>query len=212
MLPLTSKTCTKLSKIFLACSILPLVLLVMAFYGNGMFNQLFVGIKNIAYIYYPGCLLSGLSLFFSTRSYSKTLKRSATFIHFSYVYCIVLVFIGFVGIKRYDFFIVLIAYLLLSIRLLKKNTKNQKKIEIVCLGIPMLFSTGFFLKINYDLLTSGTSWELIGYVILLSLSGLIGLILSVNINNENRKVKWILLGLNYIFAMYFHIVILIIGL
>ena len=109
MLPLTSKTCTKLSKIFLACSILPLVLLVMAFYGNGMFNQLFVGIKNVAYIYYPGCLLSGLSLFFSTRSYSKTLKRSATFIHFSYVYCIVLVFIGFVGIKRYDFFIVLIA-------------------------------------------------------------------------------------------------------
>lgn len=79
MLPLTSKTCTKLSKIFLACSILPLVLLVMAFYGNGMFNQLFVGIKNVAYIYYPGCLLSGLSLFFFYKILFKNVKKKCYF-------------------------------------------------------------------------------------------------------------------------------------
>lgn len=214
MLPLTSKTCTKISRNFLIGSFFFVILMVVNWFSqiHGFYPFRNLSTVSLAVIYYLCCLLSGLSLIFSTGAHSKALKKWATFVHFGYVYCIVLVFLGFVGIKRYDFFIVLLAYLLLSIRLLKKNTSNQKKIAIVCLGIPMLFSTGFFLKINYDLLTSGTSWELIGYVILLSLSGLIGLILSVNLNNKNKKVKWMLLGVNYIFAAYFHIVIWILGL
>ncbi|MFC0460797.1 hypothetical protein [Enterococcus villorum] len=116
--------------------------------------------------------------------------------------------LGFVGIKRFDVLIAILAYLLLSIWLLKNN--HQKTVAIICLGLPMLLSIVFFIRINYSLLSSSYGWEMFSYVILLSLSGLIGLILSSIL--ENGKMKWWLLLINYLFATYFHVVIWILGL
>ena len=212
MLPLSSKVCTKFTVIFLTCSISSIFLLVVSRMAGEHGFAPFSHYQEVSgfFFYYLCCLFSGISLIFSTGVRSKELKWLIRISHFSCVYFIGLFWIGLMIIQGFIFILAIMAYLFVSIRLLK--TKSQKRVAIVCLGIPMLFSIGLFLKINYELLTSGASWEWTGYVILLSLSGLIGLILSVNINNENRKVKWILLGLNYIFAMYFHIVILIIGL
>ncbi|WP_455334882.1 hypothetical protein [Enterococcus villorum] len=131
-----------------------------------------------------------------------------TCLHFSCVYGIVLFLLGFVGIKRFDVLIAILAYLLLSIWLLKNN--HQKTVAIICLGLPMLLSIVFFIRINYSLLSSSYGWEMFSYVILLSLSGLIGLILSSIL--ENGKMKWWLLLINYLFATYFHVVIWILGL
>ena len=74
----------------------------------------------------------------------------------------------------------------------------------------MIISTGFFIKINYNLLTAMVGWEMIGYVILLTLSGLVGFILSATLPNKSRRAKWFLLGFNYFFAAYFHIVFLLV--
>ncbi|MCK6146396.1 hypothetical protein KZX31_07420 [Enterococcus hirae] len=165
---------------------------------------------NLVFIYYLCCLLSGLSLLFSTGVHSKLLKRWAAFIHFACVFGVVFIFIGFVSIARFDWLIALIAYLLLSIWLVK--TKDQKRVAIICLGLPMILSAGFFIRVHYSYLTSGNYLHTLGFLILLSLSGLVGLILAANLKNENRKVKWVLLGINYFFATYFHIVVWIFGL
>ncbi|EOB3456550.1 hypothetical protein ACIJDO_001716 [Enterococcus hirae] len=129
--------------------------------------------------------------------------------HFSCVYLIGLFWIGLMIIQGFIFILAIMAYLFVSIRLLK--TKSQKRIAIVCLGLPMEISTGFFIKLNYDVLTSGDYWSTIGIVILLSLSDLVGLILASNLHNTNRKVKWFLLGINCVFATYFHIVMILLS-
>lgn len=54
-------------------------------------------------------------------------------------------------------------------------------------------------------LWGGWSWDTIGYMVILHLSGLSGLILSAQL--DKGKAKWILLGINYLFATYYHIYI-----
>ncbi|MBF8808501.1 MAG: hypothetical protein IC227_09730 [Enterococcus lacertideformus] len=207
MLPLTSKTCTKFSKIFLVCSVLPIVLLVMDIYGIGMLYKLFTATKNVAFVYYPSCLLSGLSLIFSTGARSNSLKGWSVFVHFITVYSFVVILIPLFG------GMILVAstltYLLLPImsqRLPRKKT--QQRVQVILLGLPMIYSTVYFIIINYYLIT--LDGEIIKYLILMSLSGLIGLILSTGL--DNGRAKWFLLGINYVFATYFHIDIWILGL
>ncbi|WP_256991276.1 hypothetical protein [Enterococcus hirae] len=67
--------------------------------------------------------------------------------------------------------------------------------------------SGFFIKLNYELILYGGrwSWDTIGYIVILHLSGLSGLILSAQL--DKGKAKWILLGINYLFATYYHIYI-----
>ena len=211
MLSLTSKTCTKYSMIFFVCSIFLGTLLVMR--GSvGIIVKSFHNLSEVSlvFIYYLCCLLSGLSLLFSTGVHSKLLKRWAAFIHFACIFGVVFIFIGFVSIARFDWLIALIVYLLLSIWLLK--TKDQKRVAIICLGLPMILSAGFFIRVHYSYLTSGDYLRTLEFLILLSLSGVVGLILAANLKNENRRVKWVLLGINYFFATYFHIVVWIFGL
>ena len=207
---LKNKTCTKFSMIFLICSLLLIIVMMVSWFKDfhGFVPLIHLPEVSAAFIYYPCCLLSGLGLIFSTSAHSKILKRLIAFIHFSCVYGIVLFLLGFVGIKRFDVLIAILAYLLLSIWLLKNN--HQKTVAIICLGLPMLLSIVFFIRINYSLLSSSYGWEMFSYVILLSLSGLIGLILSSIL--ENGKMKWWLLLINYLFATYFHVVIWILGL
>ena len=207
MLSLTSETCTKYSMIFFVCNIFLGTLLVMR--GSvGIIVKSFHNLSEVSLvlIYCLCFLLSGLSLLFSTGVYATPLKKWTAIVHFGCLYWVLYIFIGFIGIQRYD----LIAYLLLTIWLLKK--KDQKREAIICLGLPMILSAGFFIRVHYSYLTSGDCLRTLGFLILLSLSGLVGLILAANLKNENRKVKWDLLGINYFFATYFHIVVWIFGL
>lgn len=203
MLPLTSKTCTKLSRNFLIGSFF-LILLLMISWVSDVHG--FIPLDNlpeasIAIVYYLCCLLSGISLIFSTGAHSKILKRLTVFVHFSSVYGVALFWIRlFIPVL-----IVLSIFLLLPVWLLKTSTNNQKGVAIVCLGIPMLLSVNFFIRLNYVLMTSVGGWDITRFTVLLNLSGLVGLILATTLNKG--KAKWILLGLNYFFAAYFHIVI-----
>ena len=89
----------------------------------------------------------------------------------------------------------------MSRRLPRKQT--QQRMQMLLLGPPMLYSITYFLRINYYLMAF--DGEIIKYLIFMSISGLVGLILSTGL--DNGKTKWILLGINYVFATYFHIVI-----
>lgn len=212
MLSLDSKTCIKVSRNFLIGSFFLMMLMIVGLLGkvNGFIPLSDLPEGSLMIFYYLSCLLSGLSLLFSTGVHSKLLKRWAAFIHFACIFGVVFIFIGFVSIARFDWLIALIVYLLLSIWLLK--TKDQKRVAIICLGLPMILSAGFFIRVHYSYLTSGDYLRTLEFLILLSLSGVVGLILAANLKNENRKVKWVLLGINYFFATYFHIVVWIFGL
>ena len=77
---------------------------------------------------------------------------------------------------------------------------SQKKWgKIVIVSLPLLFSLVCFIWRIY-LLAGPFSWEIMGALILLTYFGLIGLILSAQL--ENGKIKWVLLGINYFFATY----------
>ncbi|MGN8981745.1 hypothetical protein ACTNBL_05200 [Enterococcus villorum] len=164
---------------------------------------------NVAFFYYLGCLLSGVSLIFSIGVHSKKLKWLVLLFHFSCIYLIALFWIVLIIVQSFAFVFIISVFVLPFIVWLK--TTNQKWVVLVCLGLPMLTSAVFFIRINYNLITYGIgwNWDIVGFVILLSFSGLVGLILAANLDNTNRKVKWFLLGINYFFATYFHIVILL---
>lgn len=141
MLSLTSKTCTKYSMVFFVCSIFLGTLLVMR--GSvGIIVKSFHNLSEVSLvlIYCLCFLLSGLSLLFSTGVYATPLKKWTAIVHFGCLYWVLYIFIGFIGIQRYD----LIAYLLLTIWLLKK--KDQKREAIICLGLPMGFDSRTFYR------------------------------------------------------------------
>ncbi|EOS7990993.1 hypothetical protein DSL96_RS12575, partial [Enterococcus hirae] len=156
---------------------------------------------SLMIFYYLSCLLSGLSLIFSTGTHSKILKRTAAIIHFSSVYWFSLFIFAFL----FHVLFLIVLYLFLAIVLL--TASKQKWLAITFFGIPMIISTGFFIKLNYELILYGGrwSWDTIGYIVILHLSGLSGLILSAQL--DKGKAKWILLGINYLFATYYHIYI-----
>lgn len=203
ILSLNSKTCTKLSMIFLICSLLLIMVMMVSWFKDfhGFVLLLHFPEVSMAVVYYPCCLLSGLSLIFSIGTHSKMLKRITAFVHFSSVYVVALFWISLFT----PLLILLSIFLLLPIWLLKTNINNQKGVAIVCLGIPMLLSINFFIRLNYALITSIGGWDITRFTILLNISGLVGLILTANLNKG--RAKWILLGLNYFFAAYFHAII-----
>lgn len=211
MLRLTSKTCTKFSVIFLACSIFSVLLLMISrldFFHRFALLSDFQERSDI-FFYYLCCFFSGISLIFSTGARSKVLKWLIRIGHFSCIYVIGLFWICLMIVQNFPFLIVISIFLLLPICLLKTN--DQKWVAIVCLGLPMFVSIILFIKLNYELITSGDYWSTLGLMIFLSISGLVGLILTTNLHNKNRKVKWLLLGINYLFATYFHVAILLFG-
>ena len=208
MFPIDSKTCMKFSRYFLIGSIFLLVVIVILVirFSNihGSFQLLHLLEVSVGVVYYLSCLLSGISLIFATGTHSKFLKRLTAVVHFSSIYGLSLCIIGYF-LWESPPMLFAISYLLLSIWVLK--VCEQKWVVITCLGIPMISSTGLFIVLNYKLIIYGGrwGWDTLGYMLLLSISGLIGLTLSTTLNNG--KVKWILLGINYAFATYFHIVI-----
>ncbi|WP_240143720.1 hypothetical protein [Enterococcus hirae] len=160
---------------------------------------------SLMIFYYLSCLLSGLSLIFSTGAHSKILKRTAAIVHFSSVYWFSLFIFGFLFVEVFHVLFLIVLYLFLAIVLL--TASKQKWLAITFFGIPMIISIGFFIKLNYELILygGGWSWDAIVYIVILHLSGLSGLILSMQL--DKGKAKWILLGINYLFATYYHIYI-----
>ncbi|MFL0552956.1 hypothetical protein ACH0B4_09245 [Enterococcus hirae] len=203
MLSLDSKTCIKVSRNFLIGSFFLMMLMIVGLLGkvNGFIPLSDLPEGSLMIFYYLSCLLSGLSLIFSTGTHSKILKRTAAIIHFSSVYWFSLFIFAFL----FHVLFLIVLYLFLAIVLL--TASKQKWLAITLFGIPMIISIGFFIKLNYELILYGGewSWDTIGYIVILHLSGLSGLILSMQL--DKGKAKWILLGINYLFATYYHIYI-----
>ncbi|HGF7175296.1 hypothetical protein [Enterococcus hirae] len=207
MLSLDSKTCIKVSRNFLIDSFFLMMLMIV-----GLFDKVYGFIPlsdlpegSLMIFYYLSCLLSGLSLIFSTGAHSKILKRTAAIVHFSSVYWFSLFIFGFLFVEVFHVLFFIVLYLFLAIVLL--TASKQKWLAITFFGIPMIISIGFFIKLNYELILYGGewSWDAIVYIVILHLSGLSGLILSTQL--DKGKAKWILLGINYLFATYYHIYI-----
>ncbi|NAA12780.1 hypothetical protein [Enterococcus hirae] len=203
MLSLDSKTCIKVSRNFLISSFFLMMLMIVGLFGKvyGFIPLSDLPEGSLMIFYYLSCLLSGLSLIFSTGAHSKILKRTAAIVHFSSVYWFSLFIFGFL----FHVLFLIVLYLFLAIVLL--TASKQKWLAITFFGIPMIISIGFFIKLNYELILygGGWSWDAIVYIVILHLSGLSGLILSMQL--DKGKAKWILLGINYLFATYYHIYI-----
>lgn len=207
MLSLNNKTCTKVSRNFLIGSFFLMMLMIVGLFGKvyGFIPLSDLPEGSLMIFYYLSCLLSGLSLIFSTGAHSKILKRTAAIVHFSSVYWFSLFIFGFLFVEVFHVLFLIVLYLFLAIVLL--TASKQKWLAITFFGIPMIISTGFFIKLNYELILYGGewSWDAIVYIVILHLSGLSGLILSTQL--DKGKAKWILLGINYLFATYYHIYI-----
>ncbi len=203
MLSLNNKACTKVSRNFLIGSFFLMMLMIVGLLGKvyGFIPLSDLPEGSLMIFYYLSCLLSGLSLIFSTGTHSKILKRTAAIIHFSSVYWFSLFIFAFL----FHVLFLIVLYLFLAIVLL--TASKQKWLAITFFGIPMIISIGFFIKLNYELILYGGewSWDAIVYIVILHLSGLSGLILSTQL--DKGKAKWILLGINYLFATYYHIYI-----
>ena len=203
MLSLDSKTCIKVSRNFLIGSFFLMMLMIVGLFGKvyGFIPLSDLPEGSLMIFYYLSCLLSGLSLIFSTGAHSKILKRTAAIIHFSSVYWFSLFIFTFL----FHVLFLIVLYLFLAIVLL--TASKQKWLAITFFGIPMIISIGFFIKLNYKLILYGGewSWDTIVYIVILHLSGLSGLILSAQL--DKGKAKWILLSINYLFATYYHIYI-----
>lgn len=207
MLSLNNKTCTKVSRNFLIGSFFLMMLMIVGLFGKvyGFIPLSDLPEGSLMIFYYLSCLLSGLSLIFSTGAHSKILKRTAAIVHFSSVYWFSLFIFGFLFVEVFHVLFFIVLYLFLAIVLL--TASKQKWLAITFFGIPMIISIGFFIKLNYELILYGGewSWDAIVYIVILHLSGLSGLILSTQL--DKGKAKWILLGINYLFATYYHIYI-----
>ncbi|AVH83625.1 hypothetical protein GUJ14_08125 [Enterococcus hirae] len=207
MLSLDSKTCIKVSRNFLISSFFLMMLMIVGLFGKvyGFIPLSDLPEGSLMIFYYLSCLLSGLSLIFSTGAHSKILKRTAAIVHFSSVYWFSLFIFGFLFVEVFHVLFLIVLYLFLAIVLL--TASKQKWLAITFFGIPMIISIGFFIKLNYELILygGGWSWDAIVYIVILHLSGLSGLILSMQL--DKGKAKWILLGINYLFATYYHIYI-----
>ena len=207
MLSLDSKTCIKVSRNFLIGSFFLMMLMIVGLLGKvyGFIPLSDLPEGSLMIFYYLSCLLSGLSLIFSTGAHSKILKRTAAIVHFSSVYWFSLFIFGFLFVEVFHVLFFIVLYLFLAIVLL--TASKQKWLAITFFGIPMIISIGFFIKLNYKLILYGGewSWDTIVYIVILHLSGLSGLILSTQL--DKGKAKWILLSINYLFATYYHIYI-----
>ena len=87
---LKNKTCTKLSMIFLICSLLLIMVMMVSWFKDfhGFVLLLHFSEVSMAVVYYPCCLHSGFTLIFSIGTHYKMLKRITAFVHFSSVYVV----------------------------------------------------------------------------------------------------------------------------
>ena len=102
MLSLNSKTCTKLSMIFLVCCLPSITLILMSWLMWEVLPS-FISLSSNSgdFIYYSWYLFSGLSLIFSTGVRSKELKWLIIVGHFGCIYIVGLFWISLMIIQGF---------------------------------------------------------------------------------------------------------------
>ncbi|MBL4993468.1 hypothetical protein CUZ93_0120 [Enterococcus xinjiangensis] len=87
--------------------------------------------------------------------------------------------------------------------------QKEKAFFLFGLGLPMLISISLLIWIHYLLafyLNTDRMWAIIALLLFMMISGLMGLYFSTKL--EDNRIKWLLLGMNYLFATYYNIVLL----
>ncbi|EGP5416090.1 hypothetical protein D3I17_09490, partial [Enterococcus faecium] len=130
-------------------------------------------------IQYSCWILSGISLAFSRRIESNLWKLVIIVFH---LLVICGLGIGWVGISRPDWLLGCVLYFGAVATL--DYQKKKKTFYLFGLGLPMLISISLLIWIHY----------------------LLAFYFSTKL--EDNRIKWLLLGMNYLFATYYNIVLL----
>ncbi|WP_270277758.1 hypothetical protein [Enterococcus lactis] len=155
-------------------------------------------------IQYSCWILSGISLAFSRRIESNLWKLVIIVFH---LLVICGLGIGWVGISRPDWLLGCVLYFGAVATL--DYQKKKKTFYLFGLGLPMLISISLLIWIHYLLafyLNTDRMWVIIALLLFMMISGLMGLYFSTKL--EDNRIKWLLLGMNYLFATYYNVVLL----
>ncbi len=159
-------------------------------------------------VQYSCWILSGISLAFSRRMDSIKVKWLVIALHFLLICGLGLFYIiGWLSLSRLDLLLVCVLYFGAVVTL--DYQKKKKTFYLFGLGLPMLISISSLIGIHYLLaFHSNTikSWLVIPLLLFMMISGLMGLYFSTKL--EDNRIKWLLLGMNYLFATYYNIVLL----
>lgn len=162
-----------------------------------------------ATVQYSWWIISGISLFYSTRIPSAFLKRVLIVIHLVLMYGIVLgTLLGFVSFGKVEYLLFPVAYVLIVGAL--HELEKKKAFFIMGLIIPMSISTLAFIYAHYLIIFQSHSFEsyyLIPLLMLMVITGLIGLYAATKLETSRRK--FYLLFINYLFSTYFNVVLLL---
>lgn len=155
-------------------------------------------------IQYSCWILSGISLAFSRRIESNLWKLVIIVFH---LLVICGLGIGWVSISRPDWLLGCVLYFGAVATL--DYQKKKKTFYLFGLGLPMLISISLLIWIHYLLafyLNTDRMWAIIPLLLFMMISGLMGLYFSTKL--EDNRMKWLLLGMNYLFATYYNVVLL----
>ena len=163
-------------------------------------------------VQYSCWILSGISLAFTRRMDSIKVKWLVIALHFLLTCGVGLVYIigwiiGWISLPRWELLLVCVLYFGAVVTL--DYQKKKKTFYLFGLGLPMLISISSLIGIHYLLaFHSNTikSWLVIPLLLFMMISGLMGLYFSTKL--EDNRMKWLLLGMNYLFATYYNIVLL----
>ena len=159
-------------------------------------------------IQYSCWILSGISLAFTRRMDSIKVKWLVIALHFLLICGLGLFYIiGWLSLSRLDLLLGCVLYIGL-VEILEYKQK-EKAFFLFGLGLPMLISISLLIWIHYLLafyLNTDRMWAIIALLLFIMISGLMGLYFSTKL--EDNRIKWLLLGMNYLFATYYNIVLL----
>ena len=163
-------------------------------------------------VQYSCWILSGISLAFSRRMDSIKVKWLVIALHFLLTCGVGLVYIigwiiGWISLPRWELLLVCVLYFGAVVTL--DYQKKKKTFYLFGLGLPMLISISSLIGIHYLLAFHSKtikSWLVIPLLLFMMISGLMGLYFSTKL--EDNRIKWLLLGMNYLFATYYNIVLL----
>lgn len=158
-------------------------------------------------IQYSCWILSGISLAFTRRMDSIKVKWLVIALRFLLICGVGLFYIiGWLSLSRLDLLLGCVLYIGL-VEILAY--KQKEKAFFFGLGLPMLISISLLIWIHYLLafyLNTDRMWAIIALLLFMMISGLMGLYFSTKL--EDNRIKWLLLGMNYLFATYYNIVLL----
>ncbi|EGP5399207.1 MAG: hypothetical protein KIA10_07885 [Enterococcus faecium] len=159
-------------------------------------------------IQYSCWILSGISLAFTRRMDSIKVKWLVITLHFLLICGLGMFYIiGWLSLSRLDLLLVCVLYIGL-VEILEYKQK-EKAFFLFGLGLPMLISISLLIWIHYLLafyLNTDRMWAIIALLLFMMISGLMGLYFSTKL--EDNRIKWLLLGMNYLFATYYNVVLL----